>query len=85
MNIKNKQQDYRRVFLGDNGEPHEAAKTVLDDLMRFVKLHETCAADPNHAYGMEMARSPVRRILNFLKIDYAQTYDILNQTGDPYE
>lgn len=79
MNIKTKQWAYRKTFLGDNGQPHEAAKIVIDDLMRFAKFHETCAVDPNHSYGMEMARSPVRRLLNFLKIDYGQSYDHIQE------
>lgn len=73
--IRKKQWAYRSIFFGENGELSEAGKIVLTDLIEFVGLNKTIATTELAAFGAEKARQPIKRLLNFLKIDHIDTYD----------
>lgn len=76
---KRKQNAYRLTF----GDPHEQGKIVLTDLRTFCFATKTgFSKDPLEMARNEGRREVFYRIMDFLKIDYDETYNMEEENFD---
>ena len=89
FDLSKKARAYKSLFLGEGGKPNENAKIVLEDLMKFCHVNETClmissqgTVDPLATVHAEGRREVFLRLNEFLNITQQQLAAIQEQYND---